>query len=266
MPDIATAFLNAKLVAESREQQRTPESRQRAQARRAAYDAPRGVTPTASTLKDVDEDKTVPCFDPWVIALAEPNREHAAYASLRREGCEAWYPAGRKIRLLPRRLQSSNTRGKKIIVVEELRVPYPGYVFFRDLTPNSRKLNLMRLYELDGIIGICMFGEHLAFAEHHEIQMLRFKEDLGQFDEWALDLTAKQFKLAEVRRSEAAKERWEKPPQLLGTLDTNHGPRLYLVEAFGRITRVVAAAGDLKPALYALSADPIRGATQSAKL
>lgn len=246
MPDIATAMLNAKLVAELKEQRRSPESRERARVRRAAYDAPKGlVAAPSSALKGLDEDSTVPCFDPWLIARSEPNREYAAWQSLRREGCEAWYPAGRKIRLLPQRHLPSKTRHKRQVVLEELRLPYPSYVFFRRLTSNSMRLNLMRLYELDGVVGVCMFGEHLALAENHEIQMLRFKEDLGQFDEWDLTLTAKQFALAEVRRSEGAKERWDKPPQLLGALDTNQGPRLYLVEAFGRITRIVAATGDL---------------------
>lgn len=241
MPDIATALINAELVKELKEQ-----SRQRATTRREAYDAPRGLTPSDTLLKALDEDSTVPCFDPWLIARCDPNREHAAHASLRREGCEAWYPAGRRIRLLPQRFLPSKTRHKKLVVLEELRLPYPGYVFFRRLTANSMRLNLMRLYELDGVAGLCMFGEHLALAEHHEIEMLRFKEDIGAFDEWDLDINAKRFAMAEVRRSDAAKERWEKPPQLLGTLDTNQGPRLYLVEAFGRITRIIAATGDLQ--------------------
>lgn len=244
MPDISTAMMNAKLVAELREQQRTPESRQRAAARREAYNAPKGISPAGVSIKAVDEDSTVPCFDPWLIARAEPNRDHVAYTSLRREGCEAWYPAGRKIRKLPRRFLPSKTRHKKLVFLEELRLPYPSYVFFRRMTPESMKLNLMRLYELEGVVGVCMFGEHLAFAEHHEIEMLRFKEDIGEFDDWECNPTARQFALAEVRRSEPAKERWEKPPQVLGALDTNQGPRLYLVEAFGRITRIVAANGD----------------------
>lgn len=245
MPDIATALMDAKLIAEMKEQRRTPESRQRAAARREAYDAPKGLSPAGGMMKSLDEDGTVPCFDPWLIANTEPNREHAAYMSLRREGCEAWFPAGRKIGLLPQRFLPSKTRHKKLIVLEDLRTPYPGYVFFRRMTSNSMKLNLMRLFELDGIIGLCMFGEHVALAEHHEIQMLRFKEDMGVFDQWNLDLSAKRFALAEVRRSDAAKERWEKPPQLLGRLDTNQAAPLYLVEAFGRITRIIAANGDL---------------------
>lgn len=246
MPDISTAMINAKLVAELREQQRTPASRDRAAARRKAYNAPKGLVHSGVSLGGVNEDDTVPCFDPWLIARSEPNREHVANASLRREGCEAWYPAGRKIRMLPQRFLPSKTRHKKLVFLEELRLPYPSYMFFRRLTPESMKLNLMRLYELEGLTGVCMFGEHLALAEHHEIEMLRFKEDIGQFDDWECNPTAKRFALAEVRRSEAAKERWEKPPQVLGALDTTHGPRLYLVEAFGRITRVIAATGDIE--------------------
>ena len=245
MPDIATAFLDAKLISELREQQRTPESRQRASVRRQAYDAPRGLVP-GGNLSTVDEDKTVHCFDPWLIAKAEPNREQAAYKSLRREGFEAWFPAGRRLKQLPQRFISSKNRHKKRhVVLEELRLPYAGYVFFRRLTQASRTLELGRLYELDGVLGVCMFGEHLAIAEDYEIQMLRFKEDIGAFDEWDIDLNAKAFALSEVRRTDAAKERWEKPPVLLGTLDTNQGRGLHLVEAFGRITRVVAATGDL---------------------
>lgn len=245
MPDIATAFLDAKLIAELRDQQRTPESRSRAQVRRLAYDAPRGLV-SGGDLSSVDEDRTVHCFDPWLIAKAEPNREHAAYKSLRREGFEAWFPAGRKIKQMPQRFISSKNRHKKRhVLVEDLRLPYAGYVFFRRLTQASMALQLGRLYELDGVLGVCMFGETLAIAEDYEIQMLRFKEDIGSYDVWEVTMTAKEFALADIRRSDAAKERWDKLPSMLGTLDTNQGRGLHLVEAFGRITRVIAAEGDV---------------------
>jgi hypothetical protein len=244
MPDLATAFLDAKLVAELRERQRSPESRKRAADRRTAYDAPRGLKPSMIGCARLSEDDTLPCFDPWLIAKAEPNRENAAYKSLRREGFEAWFPAGRRMKQLPQRFVSSKNRHKKRhVVLEDLRLPYAGYLFFRRLTKHSQAHELGRLYELDGVLGLCMFGETIAIAENHEIQMLRFKEDIGAFDKWDIDLNAKAFALSEVRRTDAAKERWEKPPQLLGTLDTNRGGSLYLVEAFGRITRVVAATG-----------------------
>jgi len=246
MPDIATAFLQAQLVSEMRAQQRTPESRARAQIRKAAYNAPRGLEPCEMPLSTIEEDRTVHCFDPWLIGKSEPNREYAGYCSFRREGFECWYPAGRKISALPQRfISSKNRHRKRHVVLEDLRLPYPGYLFFRRLTQNSQAFDPYRLYELDGVLGVCMFGETVAIAEDYEIQMLRFKEDIGSFDRWELDVTAKNFRLAEIRRSEAARERWDKPPKLLGTLDSNRGGNLHLVEAFGRITRVVAATGDI---------------------
>lgn len=246
MPDIAAAFLQAQLVAQSREAQRTPESKARAAARRDAYNAPRGINISDMPMSTMSEDRTVHCFDPWIIVRSEPNREHAAHCSLRREGFECWYPAGRRLKQMPQRFLPSKTRHKKRhIVLEELRLPYPGYIFIRRMTQASQASIIWRLFELEGVLGVCTFGEHLAIAEDYEIQMLRFKEDLGTFDQWDLNINAKEFGLSEIRRSEAAKERWDKPPKLLGTLDSNRDGSLHLVEAFGRITRVIAATGDL---------------------
>lgn len=245
MPDLATAFLEAQLVSD-RKVQRAAESRNRARVRAEAYNAPRGLAKGAPGLDLVDEDNTMPCFDPWLIGRSEPNREHLGYKSLRREGFECWFPAGRKIKALGQRFISSKNRHKKRHVVQEdLRMPYPGYLFFRRMTQNAMGFDLNRLYELDGVMGICMFGESYGLAEDYEIQMLRFKEDIGSFDHWDITMSAKEFGLAEIRRTDAAKDRWSKPPEVLGTLDTNRGRSLYLVEAFGRITRVVAASGDL---------------------
>lgn len=236
MPDITTALAFAEVQAASRK---------RAADRRTAYNAPRGLRAANVSIGKVDEDRTVHCFDPWLIVRSEPNREHAAHCSLRREGFECWYPAGRRLKALPQRFLPSKTRHKRHVVLEELRLPYPGYLFIRRMTQASQASIIWRLFELDGVLGACTFGEHLAIAEDYEIQMLRFKEDLGEFDQWEVALNAKEFRLAEVRRSEAAKERWDKPPKLLGTLDSNRAGSLHLVEAFGRITRVVAATGDL---------------------
>lgn len=253
MPDIATAFVDARLIADDKDRLRK-ESRARATVRRENYDAPRGLLTSGGSISSIDEDRTVHCFDPWFIGKSEPNREHAAYKSLRREGCEAWFPAGRRIKMLPQRFVSSKNRHKKRhVLLEELRLPYAGYIFFRRLTQASQALQLGRLYELDGVLGVCAFGEHVAIAEDYEIQMLRFKEDIGAYDVWDIvaagkkvGMSAKEFALADIRRSEAARERWETPPTVLGTLDTNQGRGLHLVEAFGRITRVIAATGDIE--------------------
>lgn len=241
MPDFATALQNAQIISDVK-----AESRARASKRREAYNAPRGLVASTSTIAALDEERTAPCFDPWMILRAEPNREHAAWQALRREGFEAWYPAGRRMRQLPQRFLPSKTRHKKRhVVIEDLRLPYPGYIFIRRMTQHSQAAILWRLYELDGIVGVCMFGDRVAIAEDYEIQMLRFKEDMGAFDIWDLDITAKAFQLSEIRRTEPAKERWSSAPKLLGTIDSNRGPSLYLVEAFGRITRVIASHGDL---------------------
>lgn len=237
MPDITTALAFAEVQAASRK---------RAADRRTAYNAPRGLPAANVPIGKVDEDRTVHCFDPWLIVRSEPNREQAAHCSLRREGFECWYPAGRRLKQMPQRFLPSKTRHKKRhVVLEELRLPYPGYLFIRRMTQASQASIIWRLFELDGVLGACTFGDTLAIAEDYEIQMLRFKEDLGEFDQWDVALNAKEFRLAEIRRSEAAKERWDKPPKLLGTLDSNRGGSLHLVEAFGRITRVIAATGDL---------------------
>jgi hypothetical protein len=246
MPDIATAFLQAQLVSEMRAQRLTPESRNKASLRRTAYNAPRGLRPAEIGIHAIEEDRTVHCFDPWMIVRSEPNREQAAWCSLRREGFEAWYPAGRKLKAMPQRfLPSKNRHKKRHVVLEDLRLPYPGYLFVRRMTSQSQAFVEWRLYELDGVLGTCMFGERIALAEDHEVQMLRFHEDLGSYDVWDITMSAKEFGLADIRRSDAAIERWEKPPKLLGTLDTNRGGSLHLVEAFGRITRVIAATGDI---------------------
>lgn len=232
MGNLEAAFAEAELLA------------QRATER--ARNAPLGLSASGLGIERVDEDGTVPCFDPWLIVKSEPNRERAARRSLMREGFECWYPAGRKLKALPRRFISSKTRHKKRhIVIEDLRLPYPGYMFLRRLSERSHRAVLGRLWELDGVLGVCMFGEQIAIAEHYEIQMMRFKEDIGSYDEWSINLNAKEFKLAEIRRTEAVKERWEKPPKVIGSLDTNRHGSLHLVEAFGRITRVISATGDL---------------------
>lgn len=207
------------------------------------------VTDPQVGMEGVIEERTVHCFDQWLIVKVQPGREAMARASLVREGFECWYPAGRRMKRLPQRFISSKTRHKKrAVLIEELRLPYPGYVFIRRLKPASQRFELHKLYELNGLIGLCMFGDLAAYIEDYEIQMLRFKEDIGTYDIWDVDMTAKQFGLAEIRRTEAAKQRWDKPPAVVGTLDSNQGRRIHLVEAFGRITRVLAGTGPGAPA------------------
>lgn len=232
LKDLGAVFASAKLLA--------------AKATSTARTAPRGIDAPERDIDGLDEDRSVTCFDPWIIGRSDPRREYVAQQHLLREGFECWFPAGRLVKRMPQRLLPSKTRHKKRhVLIEDLRSPYPGYVFLRRLAEKSYGVQLTRLFEVEGVAGICMFGDQLATAEHWEIQLMQAKEDLGAFDRWEVAISARDFALAEIRRTEAAKRRWDNPPKAIGVLDTTHEGRIHLVEAFGRITRVVTRAGSV---------------------
>jgi len=66
----------------------------------------------------------------------------------------------------------------------------------------------------------------------------------GKFDRCEAHITAKQLRLADIRQTDAAKERVVSEPITHAILDSTQ-QTLRFVEAFGRITRVVAGIGDL---------------------
>lgn len=207
-------------------------------------DRPFGMAFSDFDVKSIGEADQVRCFDPWIIARSEPNREVKARESLMRDGFECWYPAGRKITQKPQRMISSKTRHKKRhVMVEGLAMPYPGYLFVRRLTSHR---SLWRLWELTGVLGVCAFGEYFATIEDYRIEMMRIHEDAGDYDRWEVKkgLTPRDWALAQFEQTEAAKERWSGKPRVLGRVDSNHRQSLHLVEEFGRITRIVTANGD----------------------
>lgn len=234
MPDIATAFTHAQLVSA----QRSLET-----ATRRGKLTTSGLMPSDMDARTIGDRRQVHCYDQWLIARAEPNRERRARESLMREGFECWYPAGRKVTRLPQRFVSSKTRHKKRhVLLEDVRTPYPGYLFVRRLTS---LLPLADLWHLNGVVGVCAFGDQYATIEDYRIDLMRIHEDSGFYDQWRIDgLTNREYQLAEVRQTEAAKERWSSKPRTLGQLDKNHRAGIHLVEEFGRITRVIAQPGD----------------------
>jgi hypothetical protein len=66
----------------------------------------------------------------------------------------------------------------------------------------------------------------------------------GKFNRCEAQITAKQLQLADIRQTDAAKERAMSAPITHAILDSTQQTLLF-VEAFGRITRVVAGTGDL---------------------
>jgi hypothetical protein len=182
------------------------------------------------------QGEEVHCFDPWFIAKAEQLARRRAEASLKREGFEVWYPAGRLLTSMPQRMLTANQRhARQKYLRESMRLPYGDYVFLRRLFGSY---DLSRLYDLSGVIGLCMIGEQPAMLQDFEVEMLRLAEFDGVFDRCEALVSEKQLQLAKITRTKAADERWNKQPVTHSVLDESKR-RLYFVEAFGRITRVV---------------------------
>lgn len=184
------------------------------------------------------------CFDPWWIARVKPQSHRAARQALMREGFEVWYPQGRHLSRMPDRYVGPKKRNQKQVVLrEDVRTPYGDYIFLRRLFGSY---SLVRLFDLNGMYGVCLVGESFATILDYEIEMLRLAEYDGKFDRCDASVTAKQLRLAAIRPTKAAEERGISTSITHTILDTTHQTILF-VEAFGRITRVVAGTGDLPP-------------------
>jgi hypothetical protein len=184
------------------------------------------------------------CFDAWWIARCKPTSHRPAKDALMREGFEVWYPQGRLLSRMPDRYVGPKKRKQKQLVLrEDVRMPYGDYLFLRRLFGS---FSLLRLFDLNGLYGICLTGEKPATILDYEIEMLRLAEYDGKFDKCEDTVTAKQLRLAEIRKTRAAEERGISDPITHTILDTTRQTLLF-VDAFGRITRVVAGEGDLPP-------------------
>ena len=182
------------------------------------------------------------CFDAWWIARCRPKSHHSAKDALMREGFEVWYPQGRLLSRMPDRYVGPKKRKQRQLVLrEDVRVPYGDYLFLRRLFGS---FSLLRLFDLNGLYGICLTGEAPATIQDYEIEMLRLAEYDNKFDRCDQSITAKQLRLAEIRKTRSAADRGITEPITHRILDTTRQTILF-VEAFGRITRVVAGEGDL---------------------
>jgi hypothetical protein len=182
------------------------------------------------------------CFDAWWIARCKPNSHGSAKHALMREGFEVWYPQGRLLSRMPDRYVGPKKRKQKQLVLREgVRTPYGDYLFLRRLFGS---FSLMRLFDLNGLYGICLTGEVAATILDYEIEMLRLAEYDGKFDRCDVTVTAKQLRLAEIRKTKPADDRGISEPITHTILESTRQTLLF-VESFGRITRVVAGEGDL---------------------
>jgi hypothetical protein len=181
-------------------------------------------------------------FDPWWVARVKSNAHRVARDALKREGFEVWYPQGRLLTMMPHRFIGPKKRNRKQLVLREgVREPYGDYIFLRRLFGS---FSVLRLFQVSGCYGICLTGEQPATIEDFEVEVLRLAEFDGTFDRCEANITAKQLSRADIRQTDAAKERAVSEPITHAILDTSRQTLLF-VEAFGRITRVVAGIGDL---------------------
>lgn len=182
------------------------------------------------------------CFDPWWLARCQPGQNRRAATSLARAGFEVWYPAGRRLSKMPHRLITKKKRKlKQQVLREDVAYPYGEYLFIRRLFGS---FSLPRLFELDGVHGLCMFAETPAYVQDFEIEVLRLCEYRGEFDVCDTPMGSRALLLAEIRQTEAAKERWKDRRTFTSVLDGSR-KKILFVEEFGRITRVIAGEGDL---------------------
>jgi hypothetical protein len=184
------------------------------------------------------------CFDPWWIARVKPKSHAPAKIALMREGFEVWFPQGRHLSRMPDRYVGPKKRNQKQVVLrEDVRTPYADYIFLRRLFGSY---SLVRLFDLNGMCGVCLVGESFAVIHDYEIEMLRLAEYDGKFDRCDASVTAKQLRLAVIKPTKAAEERGISTSVTHTILDTTQQTILF-VEAFGRISRVVAAKEDIPP-------------------
>lgn len=203
------------------------------------------LKPCPEILADgtLDRSRQEHCYDDWIVVKAETNSERRATASLERDGFEVFCPAGRLVKRLPLRFVPPKKRKNKHgYLLVDIRRPYPGYLFCRRLF--SRR-SYFSLFELDGVLGVCMVGDAFARVADFEVEMRRIAQDAGDYDRIDAVITQKELDLATIRVTKAAEKRWANKPRVVGRVDK---PRamIHFIEEFGRITRVVAATGDPK--------------------
>lgn len=221
-PDLKVAFEGARLIAESI----------------TSAECGRVVRLPSRAMVPVRRGDDV-CLDPWFIARCVSGSQRRAKIALAREGIEMFYPAGRLLRLLPLRFVPPKKRTRRGMYLQEsLRLPYGDYVFVRYMFGSYP---LSRLFDIDGMQGLCLVGDEPATVPDYEVELLRLAEHDGRFDRIeAPKMSEKQLALAFVRRSPAAQERWSDRTLTASILDESRRT-IHFVEEFGRITSVITS-------------------------
>jgi len=182
-------------------------------------------------------------WDPWLIAFSQPRVEHVAKASLEREGFECYYPVGKHVTTPPMRTLPSKTRHKRRYEVrEEARPVLRSYLFIRRLFGGY---DLDNLYELNGVGGICHFGDYVATLPDYEIELLRLAEGYGRFNTYNVSNTgAYRLAVATLADHPDPRSKWTGQTRMIGRLDESDRT-IQFIESVGRVIRVIQTAQQL---------------------
>lgn len=135
---------------------------------------PRALLHAFATLVEPEHLAEVHSTAPWLIAQSGPNAEKTAVQSLLREGFEAWYPTFRHFKPKPLRKIASNMRHKFKNKVDVTHRPlFPSYVLFRRFAGD---FDILKLYELKGCVGLCVFEGRQGLPEAASISDLMVEE------------------------------------------------------------------------------------------
>lgn len=219
-------------------------------------DVDRRMRPLAAAFAELgpqQEPLELHSMDPWLIGQCHSGAHERAKRSSEREGFECWWPEWCEIKTPPLSTMSSKTRHKAHLMVSQRFWPLLGtYVFMRKMWGD---FSAVRLYDLDGMSGLCMFGEHVAKAEDYEIELLRLKTAQHKFDHTDRGTARLRYNTPSFGKY----ERGTSPAKLLGSVDES-GRLVQFFRKLGRVTRIItssAAASEVRAQV---------GTTPSAKL
>ncbi len=176
--------------------------------------------------------------EPWMIVRSKPNREEQAKDALEREGHEVYYPRAKHLTVdaIPLRMLTGSKRNSRPQpkLIEVIRPAWRGYLFVRRLLG---AYDPGRFWELQGVLGLCLFGEDPATLDDYEVEGIRIREARGEFD------------IADARALRLYhRQGVDRPslPRIVGRLDKGDHIVLFR-ETVGRITRVIVSNQDMIP-------------------
>lgn len=180
----------------------------------------------------------VHCFVRWTIFRCVPRMEKTVKELLLKAGFEAWYPKGTRYSMRPLRQLPSKTRHRRRFEVVEREVAaIPGYVLARHMISRPVAFNLD---DLPGLLGVCVFGDHIAYVSDLEVEKLRTQEERGEFDIYTSDQARVQH--GQQQRYKVGQDRekqWTGQSRIHGR-GCESGHLVTFAETLGRITKVIS--------------------------